>query len=552
MDQGRLRSQQQEAERLARELMDVKIEAAHLRERLRMRVGGDTTAVELEAETFALQTALNEAQEILKERQVALETVKMKYEQAMRGMIRLDEAWNSSRKEIVAVQEARGVMEQELNDEKRRNNALQNEVKAGIDREMILNTRVEELRQEKEEIEKVREKEKEEMKQREKEIQELRVQLEITRQKFDTQMKQQEGATREDVRKLQEQLQQNREEAAAVRGEFFARQEEAIKIQAELRDTKAAEVATKQRLIKLTEECAALRVHLESAKGVAVESTQKAIQLETENDSMRKELEERDDVLAEKKKNMRTLEEELVQMQKMMEVELSKKKKAAEEMQQRLMMESQEMLQAQEETWSCREKSLQQEIEHYKQELICVQALHVELAQLLQKQNGDCTTVEQLQSIKPALLKALVVQEINKRDVLTSTVEQMKIQLGTAKRQLGSLKQLETKHVKLRNEYEKAKLAMERMATRKAKSVASIASLPVQPAGHGSSSSSEKSAGKENRPGEDGDVAPMVKRKLQPSETDTPAFKTTPQKGKAQRTKHVYVASRYLGSASKR
>ncbi|EGZ04406.1 hypothetical protein PHYSODRAFT_343298 [Phytophthora sojae] len=64
-----LRSQQQQAERMARELMDMKIETAHLRERLRLRVGGDTTAAELEAEAFALQTALAEAQQALKARE---------------------------------------------------------------------------------------------------------------------------------------------------------------------------------------------------------------------------------------------------------------------------------------------------------------------------------------------------------------------------------------------------------------------------------------------------------------------------------------------------
>ncbi|KAE8964820.1 hypothetical protein PR002_g28864 [Phytophthora rubi] len=60
---GGLRSEQQQAERMARELMVMKIETAHLRKRLRLRVGGDTTAAELEAEAeaFALQTALAEA-----------------------------------------------------------------------------------------------------------------------------------------------------------------------------------------------------------------------------------------------------------------------------------------------------------------------------------------------------------------------------------------------------------------------------------------------------------------------------------------------------------
>ncbi|CAH0484478.1 unnamed protein product [Peronospora farinosa] len=551
MERG-LRSQQQEAERVARELMDVKIEAAHLRERLRQRVGGDTTAVELEAEAFALQTALSETQETLKTRETALQTLENKYEKAMRGMMKLDEAWSDSKKQTMVAEEARRIAEQQVNDEKRRGDELLRQLEVVTGREMTLRDRVDVLIQEKKEMERMRDDERLERKEREMELYELRAQLETMRQHFEIQMKEQEGATRQDVRHFQELLQQTQEEAAAVRGEISARQKEAAKVETELRDTKAMEATTKQRLVKLTEDHATLRVHLESAKMVAVESTQRAIQAETENENMRKELEERDNVLMMKEQSLRALEGELLQMQKTMEEALSKKKQAVEETQQRLVMESQEMLQAQEETWSCREKMLQQEVENYKQEMSRVQTFHVELAQLLQTKDGDVTTAEQeTQSVKPAMLQALVVQEVNKRDILLSALEKMRIQLGTIKRQLGSQKQLETENLKLRAEYEKAKLAMERMATRKAKSFASLTSLPVRQAGNdsGGSSSSEKSASKEGRPGTM-EITPIVKRELEAGETNAIELRTTPRK--AQRIKHVYVASRYLSSASKR
>ncbi|KAG3124295.1 hypothetical protein PC128_g27495, partial [Phytophthora cactorum] len=143
------------------------------------------------------------------------------------------------------------------------------------------------------------------------------------------------------------------------------------------------------------------------------------------------------------------------------------------------------------------------------------------------------TVDEQLESVELAMLKALIVQEIDKRDVLTTKLGQMKLKLGATKRQLTSQKQLEAENTKLRAEYEKAKLAMERMATRKAKSFASVTSLPVQQR----SCPSERNAGKENR-------LAIIKRQLDEDEAETIDLRTTPRK--AQRTKHVYVASRYL------
>ncbi|KAG1706464.1 hypothetical protein DVH05_001613 [Phytophthora capsici] len=204
------------------------------------------------------------------------------------------------------------------------------------------------------------------------------------------------------------------------------------------------------------------------------------------------------------------------------------------------------MLQAQEETWSCRERALQTEAENYKQKLAEMQAFHIELARLLQIPDGEDPVVGHLDTVEPAMLKALVVQEINKRDVLTTTLGQLKLKLGATKRQLISQKQLEAENSKFRAEYERAKLAMERMATRKAKSFASVSSRQSGFDSTSRSCSSESSACKENR----GTVAPVVKRQLEIDEEETVDLRTTPRK--AQRSKHVYVASRYLSSASKR
>ncbi|GMF34133.1 unnamed protein product [Phytophthora lilii] len=544
-----LRSQQQEAERMARELMDMKIETAHLRERLRLRVGGDATAAELEAEAFALQTALGEAQQTLKAREAALQALEDKYQQAMRGLLRLDEAWQLSKTQAAQALAAQEAAQRQAEAAGQRALELQQQLQAAGDRETALAARVDALEQEKQQVQTQRDENAQEAKRREIQVHELRAQLETTRQSFETQMKQQEGATREDVRKLQEELQKAEEDAAALRGEIHARQEEAAKADVELRDTKEAEAALKQRLVKLTEDHATLRVHLESSKLVAVESTQRAIQAEAENEDLKEELEEKEELLAEKEQAVQALEKELIAKQNMIEEEIIKKNQAVEETEKRLTKESQKMLQAQEETWSRREQVLQEKADTYKQELTRMQAFHLELAQLLQVKEGDDVDVEKLEKVEPAMLKAFVVQAINKRDVLEASLQQMKLKLTATKRLIGSQKHLESENTRLRAEYEKAKLAMERMATRRAKSLASAGMLPARQPGHDSSgsNSSEKSVGKENRQDV---VAQIVKRKLEAGEGETSDFRTTPRK--AQRAKRVYVASRYLSSASKR
>ncbi|KAG2968141.1 hypothetical protein PC121_g23232, partial [Phytophthora cactorum] len=205
---------------MARELMDMKIKTAHLRERLRLRVGGDTTAAELESEAFALQTALSEAQQTLKSRETELQALDLKYQKAMCGMMRLDEAWKLSKTQTREAQDAQQAAEQLATDEKQRGDELQREA-----------------------ADSAAENEKEQgAKDREMQVHELRAQLETMRHQFDTQMKQQEGAMREDVRRLQEELQKAEEQE-----ELIQKQK---RIEEELVKKKQAVEETEQRLTK--------------------------------------------------------------------------------------------------------------------------------------------------------------------------------------------------------------------------------------------------------------------------------------------------------------
>ncbi|KAL4150834.1 hypothetical protein PRNP1_010230 [Phytophthora ramorum] len=529
-----LRSQQQEAERKERLIMDLKMEVTHLRRRLQQRVGGDATAAELEDEAFVLQSDLGKAQAAAKAREAEMQLLTAKHEKAIRDLMRVDEFWQLSKQQTRLAQDAQQAAERRLEHAAQRGEALQEQLQAASDRETTLADRLDALDQEKQQAQHQRDARAAEAQRRELQVHELRAQLEATRQSLETQMKEQEGATREDVRRLQDQLQKAQESAAALRGEVHARQQEAATVDAELRDVKDAEAAVKQRLVKLTEDHAMLRVHLESAKQVAVESTARATQAEMENDSMRRELEERNDVLSDKEQEILALEQELVQKQNSIEEEVARKKQAVGETEQRLTTECQEMLQAQEETWSCREKVLQGQVEAYKQEVACIQAFHVELMHLLQPAENDVKS-EQVEYVESTKLQALVEQAVNERETLTTKLEQMKVNFTATKRQLGSQKQLEADNSKLRAKYEKAKQVMERMTTRTQKSLSSVPSLPARSIGHDSSSA--------------GAVAPIVKRKLETG-GGIDAVRMTPRK--AQRSRHVYVASRYLSSPSKR
>ncbi|TDH66026.1 hypothetical protein CCR75_007380 [Bremia lactucae] len=539
---SKLRFERQAAERVARELMDMKIETAHLRERLRLRVGGDITAAELEAEAFALQTALGEAQKMLKVREAELQSAEVKYQKAMRGLMQMDEAWKVSIEQTKEAQDAKQKAERCLTEERLRCNGLQRDLELSNQKELALLSKYDVLMDEVELMRQQRDERAQEAKANELQIHELTAQLDTARHQFETKIKKFEGASRGDVRRLQEDLQKAEEQAAALRGEIHARQEEADKVEAELRDAKLAEVSIKQRLVKLTEDNGRLRVHEKTARVAAAESTRRATQSESENERIKMELDDQEGVLKTRNQIICSLEKELVQKQRILEEELAKNKKNVEDVEERLKKESQEMLQMQEETWRCRERMFQKDVEDYKQKHERLRAFHIELAELLKSKDSiESSSNERMESVEPAMLKALIVQNINKCDVFATTLTQMKRKIGLTKRRLSSQKHLEVENTKLRAEYEKAKLAMERMATRKSKT---SVNLPVQVQSYYVSS-----GGQTDRRAKETDT-PLIKRQLEADAGVSIELKTPPRK--TQRTKHVFVASRYLSSATKR
>ncbi|RLN78964.1 hypothetical protein BBJ28_00011787, partial [Nothophytophthora sp. Chile5] len=558
-----LRSQQQQAERTERELMNLKMEAAHLRERLQLRVGGDATAAELEAEAFTLKKALAEAQEALAARSRQLGELDDKYHKALRGLIRLDEAWKQSVEQEKRAEAAAEAATQEAQAAQRREREQTARLEAAARREETLTARVDALTEGKQSAEQERDAQTRKTLLATTHAQELRAQLEATRLRVEAQRGARAGATREDVERLESALQKATEDAAARRGEAKARQEEGAALERELRESREVLVTTRQRLVKLTEELAVQRVYLTSAKQSADASEDRATALETEKERVKKELKERSGELRGTQQTVRALEGQVAKQKQAVEEERVGKKAALEAAEQRAKCESQQLLQAQEDLWRTREEVLQQEVEaaaqreqQTKQELAQLQALHEELAQLLQSA-GDMEEKGESRGLSvhgdaTLGLKALVEHETRKRRTVTVELEQTSHKLVAVERRLAAQKQLERENATLRADYDKAKLAMERMATRKARSAGAVTSSTGAgrtsvkgDGGNSSSSSVEKERSKENRRAK----APDSKRKVEASAAAEDAV-ASPRKSR--RTKRVFVASRYRSSASKR
>lgn len=101
----RLQSAQEDAERAEREVLNLKMEVAHLRERLRARVGGDTTAVELEAENATLSAQVADAEQAAAAREMERRALQDAHQKATLNLLKLDRAWKASADELRAARE---------------------------------------------------------------------------------------------------------------------------------------------------------------------------------------------------------------------------------------------------------------------------------------------------------------------------------------------------------------------------------------------------------------------------------------------------------------
>lgn len=244
----RLQIEQDAAARAEREVLNLKMEVAHLRERLRARVGGDTTAVELEAENATLRAAAADAEQEAARREAARCELEAAHAKAMLNLVKLDGAWKQSAEEARAARDREKDVVAALANVKR-------EHMAAVEQHTTEMTAV---RDELEYAEREKEAVKREMEQVKAELDDLMARHERARRQAAT-----------DIAALEDKLRDAVEANAALRGETQALREEREDMEKQLAMAKhAAEEAT-ARSLHLKEELATSTTHLEAAKHAA-------------------------------------------------------------------------------------------------------------------------------------------------------------------------------------------------------------------------------------------------------------------------------------------
>ncbi|TYZ57387.1 hypothetical protein PybrP1_008343 [[Pythium] brassicae (nom. inval.)] len=194
---------------LERENMNLKMEVAHLRERLHLRVGGDTNAIELEEENSTLRRALQDAQRALV---AQCEAADARYSKALRNLVRLDTAWKAGAEELARVKQVAQAAQQ-------RAEQLEAE----------LQTHTEQL--------------------------EVRVRV----------LADETHAVSEQLEHAQRRCRDAEEQRAALRGEASALRDANTALRSEAADAELAKRAATTKLLQLTEHCAAMDVRLAAA-----------------------------------------------------------------------------------------------------------------------------------------------------------------------------------------------------------------------------------------------------------------------------------------------
>ncbi|DAZ97340.1 TPA: hypothetical protein N0F65_010774 [Lagenidium giganteum] len=429
--------------------MNLKMEIAHLRERLQMRVGGDTNAMELEAENFTLKKSLGETQEELAKHQNALRDMDAKYSKAMLNLMKLDQAWKSSKEETLAAEEQVRSKADEIERLQQELQTAREDHAAEVDK---MEEKMASLSQEKDT---------------------LSVQVEemtVEKQKRTLQMKELEGhlqelkkkseglklTTKQEYDELENKLMDSVEENATLRGVGNALREDLAAAQQQLTELRTAYTACTSRLLQLKEEHASTQVHLESMKQSVAGYQEEISVLKSAIERIQTELKKRDDRLLDMEKQKLKLEGEVEQQRKLAEFAEHEHDHSSKRTE--LMKEKE---------WKAREFELEKKVEKAQQETKRVQedlwkAQHVH-EEVLRVLGGETAGL----SDAVELAKAAVEQAQSNG----STSETLKFKLSKAEKELERMKQLETENNNLRAQYDKVKKSMERMVQRRTKFV---------------------------------------------------------------------------------
>ncbi|KAF0709035.1 hypothetical protein AaE_013002, partial [Aphanomyces astaci] len=218
-----------------RDRMDLKMEVAHLRERLLQRMGGDATAQELEEESFIMKKELMQMEQSLVEHQEMLLVANTKHEKALTNLQKMDAAWKASVGRIQALQSEVESRDKQLAEVDMLKKILR-------DQEFAIQT----LDGDNKQLRGL-------VASKDATVMELQGTIERMQVEFD-----QRGAEGE--------LQVMVERAARLQGEVNALREEVTSVNARSAEVESTSTQLKSKLLHLTEEHATLQIHLAGSK----------------------------------------------------------------------------------------------------------------------------------------------------------------------------------------------------------------------------------------------------------------------------------------------
>ncbi|GLE08733.1 hypothetical protein PINS_up020134 [Pythium insidiosum] len=444
-----------------RDVLNLKMEVAHLRERLLLRVGGDTTAAELEAETFALKRALSETQEALAARQQELRALDGRFAKALRNVVKLDDAWKRSAREKQRAQDALGAAQRELA-------ALKDQSKAQEERARETNTRLEALLASQDERRSALEAElaareqksdalEQELQRTVLRVKELESQVDATKRQLDAggelRLERDDRKRQEDERRQREH-QEALEQCATLRGETLALRDERSALQSQLSDTKASLSAAMAKLLQLKEEHATLEVRLAAALKNGEQRDTDVEFYKREVDRVQTELALRDDRLLQQERQRKALEQQLHDAKQALEASATKSEQDAQRLQ-RLA----------EQTWREREAEMQREMSELKSKL---ESSVSDVERLRQEQQEACEALVGPQRRSQDLLS--VVRQVVEREAgANATTATLKRRVTLLEKQAVALARVTQENTTLKAEVEKTRKAMERMVGRRTK-----------------------------------------------------------------------------------
>ncbi|OQS05069.1 hypothetical protein THRCLA_02745 [Thraustotheca clavata] len=234
-----------------RDRMDLKMEVAHLRSRLLERVGGDTSALELEEESFMLKKELLTKERMLSEQSEYLSNLEINHQKALDNLQKLDAAWRASALKTQQLQELVDRQSKKSNSVE----AMQKVLKAQDEAMTAMQQKIKELEacnNDKERSSVL-----------------LQAELEATKQKYQDQTQEnQEQAQANDVvhRATMLDLEDAKEKLAHFQGQATALKSQVNHLEQANETMEKAHALLKAKVLQLTEENAATTVNASASK----------------------------------------------------------------------------------------------------------------------------------------------------------------------------------------------------------------------------------------------------------------------------------------------